>query len=68
MLPTLWLLGSVIVGFLGRDREFGYWGFFLGSLLVSPVIALLILLLTAPARRVPAQGSDRDTSRRDSRT
>ena len=42
----LWILLSMVVGFLGRDREFGYWGFFLGSLILSPVLVLVVLFVT----------------------
>lgn len=32
---------SLFIGFLGRNRKFGFWGFFFSSLLLSPVAGLL---------------------------
>ncbi|HEX3126522.1 MAG TPA: hypothetical protein VH394_04270 [Thermoanaerobaculia bacterium] len=49
MLAVLWVIGSAVVGYLGRHREFGFWGFFLASLLVSPVIVLVVLLVSKTA-------------------
>ena len=32
---------SVLIGFIGRNRKFGFWGFFFCSLLLTPVVGLL---------------------------
>ena len=45
-----WLAMSLLVGYAGRDRAFGFWGFFIISLILTPIPALLVLLLTAPKR------------------
>ncbi len=42
----IWFLASLALGRLGRDRAFGFWGFFLASMFLSPVFVLLVLLLT----------------------
>lgn len=42
---------SVLLGFLGMDRKFGFWGYFFCSLAFTPLITLLILL--ASDRRKP---------------
>lgn len=44
---AFYLLGSIAVGFLGRNRKIGVLGFLIISLLITPVLALLVLLLTA---------------------
>jgi phosphate/sulfate permease len=41
-----WIIGSVIVGFIGSDRSIGFWGAFILSLLLSPLIGLLITLFS----------------------
>ncbi len=46
----IFLAGSVLVGYLGRDRRIGFLGFFLSSLLLTPLLTLLILILTAPRK------------------
>lgn len=37
-----------IVGFLGRNRSIGFAGIFTFSLILSPVIMALVLLVTSP--------------------
>lgn len=32
---------SLFIGFIGKDRKFGFWGFFFSSLLLSPLAGLL---------------------------
>lgn len=46
-LLVLHVLGSVLVGYLGRRRRIGFLGFLIASLLITPILALLVLLLTA---------------------
>ena len=41
-----YLLFCAFVGYLGRRRSIGFAGFFLGAILLSPLIAALILLVT----------------------
>ncbi len=48
MISIAWLLLSVLVGYLGRDRRFGFLGCFLASVLLSPLAVALILLATHP--------------------
>lgn len=43
-----WILFSIIVGLAGRHRALGFWGFFLASLFLSPILMLLVLLVTQP--------------------
>jgi hypothetical protein len=38
----------VVVGLLGSKRTIGFWGFFIMSTILSPVIPLAFLLITAP--------------------
>lgn len=35
---------SLIIAFFGRDRKFGFWGYFFGSMLLTPLIGVLLLL------------------------
>lgn len=41
VLLILWIGLSALVGYLGRDRKFGFWGYLAISLLLSWVIGLL---------------------------
>lgn len=50
MHPLLaWLLLSLAVGYVGRHRAIGFWGFFALSLILSPLIVAVVLLLTSDA-------------------
>ncbi len=56
-LLVAWIIASWVIGMLGRDKRFGFFGNFLVAFLFSPVVGLLVLL--ASADRV-----DQDTLRR----
>ena len=51
------LVGSLIVAFLGRNCRFGFWGNFFASMLLSPLVGLLLVLAAEP-KAVP---ENRDT-------
>ena len=36
------LVLSAIVGYVGKDRKFGFWGYFFCSVLFTPIIGLII--------------------------
>lgn len=46
-----YLVFSLLVGLCGSQRRMGFTGTFLLSLVVTPVIMLLVLLITGPSRR-----------------
>ncbi|WP_111977568.1 hypothetical protein [Algibacillus agarilyticus] len=37
---------SLVIGYLGRKRSLGFWGLTFGSLLLTPLIGLLLLIVT----------------------
>jgi hypothetical protein len=45
-----WLLGSVIIALFGSKFRFGFWGYLFGSLLLTPIVGLLLLLAAIPPR------------------
>ena len=47
------LVGSLVVGYAGRHRRIGFVGFVILSLLITPVLALLALWMSAPSSRQP---------------
>ncbi len=47
---TLYLLLSLLMGLLGRKRKFGFWGYFFGSIVLTPVIGLLLVLASDPLK------------------
>ena len=46
----VWLVGALLVAILGRNRRFGFWGYFFASLLLTPIIGLLMLLAAIPTK------------------
>lgn len=43
---TLSLFLSLIIGYFGRRRKIGFWGMAFGSMLLTPLIGFIILLVT----------------------
>ena len=41
-----WIIFSLIVGFIGSGRKISFWGAFLCSLLLSPLLGLIIALVS----------------------
>lgn len=41
----VWVLLAIVVGVAGRQRSGGFIGFFVASLLFSPIVALIFLIL-----------------------
>jgi hypothetical protein len=50
-LVAFFIVGSIVVGLAGRHRRIGFVGFLILSLLITPVLGLLALWLTAPRPR-----------------
>jgi len=48
-----YLVLCMIVGLLGHKRAIGFWGFFVLSIILTPLLVTLILALTS-YRREPA--------------
>lgn len=40
----IYIIICLIIGLLGVNRKFGFWGYFFGSIVLSPVIGLLLVL------------------------
>ena len=47
---VVYVLLSFVVGFLGRKRRVGFWGFFFLSLIVTPLVTACFIFFAAPAR------------------
>ena len=46
-----YLVFCILVGLCGSQRRMGFTGTFLLSVAITPVIALIVLLITGPSRR-----------------
>jgi len=38
------------MGLLGRKRKLGFWGYFFGSVVLTPVIGLILVLASDPRK------------------
>ncbi len=47
----LYVVFSILVGLCGSQRRMGFIGTFIVSLLLTPILVLIVLLLTGPAQR-----------------
>jgi hypothetical protein len=47
----LYVAFCLLAGLCGSQRRMGFFGTFLVSLVVTPVVVLLVLILTAPSHR-----------------
>ncbi|MFZ4406143.1 MAG: hypothetical protein ACOYOH_02325 [Paracraurococcus sp.] len=44
LLVILYVSVAALVGFIGRRRKFGAWGYFFGSILLTPIIGVLLIM------------------------
>jgi hypothetical protein len=44
VIPIFWVALSLMIGLLGRKKFFGFWGFFLCSLVLTPIVGFLMLI------------------------
>lgn len=58
-LSFLLFVGSLFVGYLGRNCRFGFWGNFFASMLLSPPVGFLLVLAAQPKKADSAR-EDRD--------
>ena len=47
-----YLIFAILVGLCGSQRRMGFTGTFLLSLVITPLLALVLLLVTGPSRRI----------------
>lgn len=46
----LYLLLSLAVAIFGTNRKFGFWGYFFGSILLTPAVGLILVLASDKQR------------------
>lgn len=61
MIFVLWIVFSLVVGAIGSSRNIGFWGAFLLSLLLSPVIGLIIALVSKDKQAEEVQEKQLET-------
>lgn len=48
----VWVVASWIIGMLGRDTRFGFFGNFLISFLFSPLVGVILLIASDRSRKL----------------
>ena len=48
MLVAIYLAACLLIGLIGRHRKLGFWGYFFGSVLLSPVMGVLLVAVSGP--------------------
>jgi len=46
LLILSWLTLAIFIGALGRHRTMGFWGYFFASIVLTPIFALLLVLVS----------------------
>jgi hypothetical protein len=46
LVGLIWLTLAVLMGGLGRHRTMGFWGYFFASLVLTPIMGLLLVLVS----------------------
>jgi Na+/melibiose symporter-like transporter len=54
-LVIVYVIFCLLVALCGTQRRIGFFGTFILSVIITPVIMLLVLILTAPPHRVERQ-------------
>jgi len=52
---TLYVVFCILTGLCGVNRRMGFFGTFVLALITTPLVVLLVLLLTGPSRRVESR-------------
>ncbi|MGV8118929.1 MAG: hypothetical protein AB2L14_04105 [Candidatus Xenobiia bacterium LiM19] len=46
----IYVILSILLGLMGYNRKFGFWGYFFGSMLLTPLVGILLVLASDPQK------------------
>lgn len=46
-IPIIIIIISFFIGLLGSSRKCGFWGYFFASLLLTPLVGIILVLISA---------------------
>jgi hypothetical protein len=49
----VYVIASIMIGLMGANKKFGFWGYFFYSLLFTPALGIIILF--ASSKKEPAK-------------
>ena len=47
---VIYVVLSILLGLMGYNRKFGFWGYFFASMLLTPFIGILLVLASDPRK------------------
>jgi Na+/proline symporter len=47
LMTAIYFICCLLVAILGRKKTMGFWGYFFGSIVLSPVIGFLLMIVSA---------------------
>jgi phosphate/sulfate permease len=68
MIIILWIIFAVIVGAIGSNRNIGFFGAFILSIILSPVIGLIITLLSPSKEDIKYKQEVLNTQKKQEKT
>ncbi len=45
---VIYVVLCILLGLMGYHRKFGFWGYFFGSMLLTPLVGILLVLASDP--------------------
>jgi len=54
-LYLLYFIASVFVGYFGRNSRLGFWGVLVASVLITPIVTFIILILFGRTRALRSE-------------
>lgn len=43
MISVIYLFSCLLIGIFGINKKFGFWGYFFGSILLTPLVGIILL-------------------------
>ncbi len=54
----IYIAACFVIGLLGINRRMGFWGYFFGSILLSPVVGFLLVVVSEKKKK-PVKNDDK---------
>lgn len=58
LIGLLWIALSLLVGYVGRRRKFGFWGYMFVSLFLTPLVGFLTVLSSDERKTIEARPTE----------
>lgn len=51
MTPIIYFFVSLFIGMLGNNKTMGFWGYFFGSLIFTPLVGIILVIVSSPKKQ-----------------